>query len=50
MIMESLLKGFGTILAVEFVLTVSNVVTSYVLPDSVTMEEYLDAKFDWGPA
>ena len=43
MIMDSLLKGFGTILGVELVLTISNVVTSYVLSDGATMEEYLDS-------
>ena len=50
MIMDSLLKGFGTILGVELVLTISNVVTSYVLSDGATMEEYLDSKFDWSSA
>ena len=49
-LLSSTLVGFGTILGVELVLTISNVVTSYVLPDGATMEEYLDGKFDWSSA
>ena len=49
-VLDSMLVGFGTILGVELVLTISNVVTSYVLPEGATMEEYLDAKFDWSSA
>ena len=47
---DALMAGFGIILGVELVLTISNVVTSYILPDGATMEEYLDNKFDWSSA
>ena len=49
-LLSSTLVGVGPILGVELVLTISNVVTSYVLPDGATMEEYLDGKFDWSSA
>lgn len=45
---DALMGGFGVVLGVELVLMVSNIVTSYVLPESMTLEEYLDKKLGMG--
>lgn len=45
---DALMGGFGVVLGVELVLTVSNVVSSYILPEGSTLEEWLDSKLNMG--
>lgn len=41
---NDLMMGFGLYLAVDMILTVSNVLSSYVLKDGETLEDLIDRK------
>lgn len=45
-LLDSALGGVGVVLGIELVLTITNIVTSYLLPSGATMEEYLDSKLN----
>ena len=45
---DAMLGGAGVALGVELVLKVSNVVSSYILPEGATLEEWLDTKLNMG--
>lgn len=45
-ILDSMLAGFGVILGVALVLTTTNVIMSYVLPEGATLSEYLNNKLN----
>lgn len=36
-----LFSGIGAVVLIETVLTISNILTSYILPDGKTLEEYV---------
>tara|TARA_R110002020_G_scaffold432573_3_gene642611 strand:+ start:3420 stop:3566 length:147 start_codon:yes stop_codon:yes gene_type:complete len=42
--LNDVMMGFGLYLAVDMILTVSNVLSSYVLKDGETLEELIDRK------
>jgi len=41
---NDIMMGFGLYLAVDMILTVSNVMSSYILKDGETLEELIDRK------
>lgn len=43
-----LFSGIGAVLLVETVLTVSNILTSYILPDGQTLEEWITTETGLG--
>ena len=45
---DNVLGGVGVVLGIELVLTITNVVTSFLLPGGATMEEWLDTKLNMG--
>tara|TARA_R110000822_G_scaffold150280_1_gene289392 strand:+ start:749 stop:949 length:201 start_codon:yes stop_codon:yes gene_type:complete len=44
MVTNNLMAGFGMVLGLEVVLTVSNVLSSYLMKNGQTLQEYLTAK------